>query len=117
MTAQSSSENLLQPTGDPILAASLPEIRVMLKIINGIGMINLLIGLPSVVLVLSLRSLSLAFTGLLSILTFWLLRMIARHISQTRSWTEFGVLAMCGVYFPSFILWLSSISLLDAILR
>ena len=116
-TTQVSSEELLDGANEHMLVTSLPEIRLMLKIIHGISIINLLIGLPSVFLVLSLKSLSLAFTGSLSILTFWLLRMIVSHISKTRSWTELGVLIMCGVYFPSFILWLSSSSLIEAILH
>lgn len=96
---------------------SLPEIRVMLKIIAGLGWINLIIGLPSVLLVLNLRSLSLVATGLLSILTFWLLRMIVRHITNTKSWTEIGVMAMCGVYFPAFVMWVCASNLVSAILQ
>lgn len=89
----------------------------MLKIIAWLGWINLLIGLPSVLLVMSLRSLSLVATGLLSILTFWLLRMIVKHISQTKSWPEVGVMAMCGVYFPTFIMWTCANNLVAAILH
>ncbi len=108
---------MVEISGSRHLPNSLPEVQFMLKIINWLGWVNLLIGLPSVLLVLNLRSLSLVATGLLSILTFWLLRMVVRYISQAKSWTEVGVMAMCGVYFPTFIMWICSINLVEAILR
>jgi hypothetical protein len=91
--------------------------RIMIKIISGIGILNLLIGLPSVILVLSLRSPSLVATGMLSLLIFWLLRMVVRHVSQTKSWAEVGVILVCSTYFPTYFMWLCLNNLLEAILR
>ena len=99
------------------LPNALPEVRAMLKMIGWIGWANLIIGLPSVLLVLNLRSLSLVATGFLSILTFSLLRMIVRHITHTASWIEAGVAAMCGIYLPIFIIWLCATNLVECILR
>jgi hypothetical protein len=117
--------NMAQPVEEALpgddtqkhLPRTLPEVQVMLRIIAWLGWINLLIGLPSVLLVMNLRSLSLVATGLLSILTFWLLRMIVKHITHTKSWPEVGVLVMCGVYFPTFIMWTCATNLIEAIVR
>lgn len=97
--------------------ASLPEMRIMLKIISGIGWTNLLIGLPSLLLTLGAPNSSLTATGVLSVLTFVLLRMTLRHIRQSKSWVEIGIAAMSGVYFPAFIMWVSAINLIDTVVR
>ncbi len=74
---QTTQETLLQETTTTPALATLPEVKTMLRIVGWIGWANLLLGIPSVMLVLSFRSLPLVFSGLLSILTFWLLRMAA----------------------------------------
>jgi hypothetical protein len=99
------------------LPIAVPEIRTMLKIISWISWVNLLIALPSVLLVFTLKSYVLFSTGILSLLTFWLLRMVVRHIRQSKSWAEVGVIAMCGVYFPAYIMWLCIGNLVEAILH
>lgn len=93
----------------------LPEVKMMLNIITGLGWINLAVGIPSVLMVIFVRSPSLFFTGLLSTLTFYLLRMIVTHIAQSKNWGEVGVVAMGGVYFPLIIMWLCTSNLIDAI--
>jgi hypothetical protein len=113
---QSGQGDIVQDSESRHPPNNLPELKTMLRIIAWLGWINLLIGLPSVLLVLNLRSLSLVATGLLSILTFWLLRMVVTQLTHTKSWPELGVLAMCGVYFPTFIMWICASNLLEAIL-
>jgi hypothetical protein len=116
-------QHLLQPAPDfPVeekLKAALitiPEIRVLTKIISGISWVNFLIGLPGAVLFPIMHNASLFATGWMAILSFLLLRLIVGHLGKTKSWNEVCVIAMCGIYFPAFIIYISGSQLIETIL-
>lgn len=82
------------------------DIRRLIMMMSRIAYANMVFGIINVIahLLVNTTSYDLLVTGLLSIFTYFLVRMKISFINGSKSWIEISVTSVCGLYLPIFVL-------------